>query len=50
MWIVAALGVAAVIIAIISAWQRRDQRTDLGTVSHQWITENRVGPGQDSRR
>jgi hypothetical protein len=50
LWIVAALGVVAVIVALISAWQRRSgQRTDLGTVSHQWIMENRMGPGQDSR-
>jgi hypothetical protein len=50
MWIVVGLGIIAAIIAVISAWQRRGgQRTDLGTVSHQWIMENRMGPGQDSR-
>jgi hypothetical protein len=50
MWIVAGLGVAAAIVALASSWLRRDQRADLGTVSHQWITENRLGPGEDSRR
>jgi hypothetical protein len=50
MWIVAGLAVVAVCVALISAWLRRGQRTDLGTVSHQWIMENRLGPGQDPRR
>jgi hypothetical protein len=49
-WIVVGLGLAAAIVAVISSWRRRDRPADLGTVSHQWITENRLGPGQDSRR
>ena len=44
------LGLAAGIIGLVSAWQRGDQRKDMGAVSSQWIAEHRMGSGDDSRR
>ena len=51
-WIVGGLAVIACIIALISAWQRSGRRADMGAVSNQWISEHRLGHGQnnDSRR
>jgi hypothetical protein len=43
------LGIVGAGIALVSALHRRDQRTDLGAVSNQWISEHRLGQGQDSR-
>jgi len=48
-WVILGLGIIAAGIALVSALQR-DQRTDLGAVSSQWISEHRLGQqGQDSR-
>ena len=48
-WLVAGLGLAVVIVAVVTAWQRGSQRTDMGAVSSQWIAEHRMG-SDDSRR
>lgn len=51
LWIVVGLGIAGAVAALVTSWQRgRDQHADLGTVSHQWIAEHRLGQGTDSRR
>ena len=47
--IVAILCSIALILAATS-WLRRHEPVDLGTVSHQWIAEQKFGPGSDSRR
>ena len=49
-WVVVGLGIVAAIVAVISLWQRGDQRTDMGAVSSQWISEHRLGQNNDSRR
>ena len=51
-WIVAGLALVACIVALISAWQRNGQSSDMGAVSTQWIAEHRLGHGRhnDSRR
>ncbi len=49
-WVLLGLGIVGAGIALVSALQRGDQRTDLGAVSNQWISEHRLGQGQDSRR
>jgi hypothetical protein len=48
--IVAGLVITAAIIAFIMSWRRTDLRSDLGAVSHQWISEHRLGSEQDARR
>jgi hypothetical protein len=51
-WIIVGLAVVGGIIALISAWHRGGQSADMGAVSSQWISEHRLGHGQnnDSRR
>jgi hypothetical protein len=44
------LGVVAAVIALIATWQRSGPRSDLGTVSSQWISEHRLGANQDYSR
>jgi hypothetical protein len=50
MWIVIGLGVVGAVIALVAALQRGGPHADLGSVSSQWISEHRLGSGQDSRR
>jgi hypothetical protein len=50
-WIVLGIvGVAVAMLMLAAAWRRRGQETDLGSVSHQWIAEHRMGQGHDSQR
>jgi hypothetical protein len=49
-WIVLGIGVAVAVLMLTTSWRRRDQSLDLGSVSHQWIAEQRMGPGRDSQR
>lgn len=49
-WIVVVLGIAGAIIAFRTSWRRRDQQADLGTVSHQWVAEQRLGQTHDPQR
>jgi hypothetical protein len=49
LWVVAGLGLAAGIVALVTAWSR-NERADMGAVSSQWIAEHRMGSGDDSRR
>jgi hypothetical protein len=49
-WVVLGLAIVGGIIALVSAWNRGDKQTDLGAVSSQWISEHRLGQGNDSRR
>ena len=49
-WVILGLGIVAAGIALVGAWPRGDQRTDLGEVSNQWISEHALGKGPDSRR
>jgi hypothetical protein len=49
-WLLIALGVAAAVVALVTAWQRGNRPTDLGAVSSHWIAEHRFGSGQDSSR
>lgn len=50
MWVVVGLGVAGALVALVTAWHRRDQPPDLGAVSYQWVAEQRLGQGNDSQR
>jgi hypothetical protein len=50
MWIVMGLSVAGAVVAALTTWHRGAHAVDLGAVSHQWISEHRLGHGTDSRR
>jgi len=49
LWLVGGVGVILAIIILTRSWQRRSEAQDLGAVSHQWVTEHRLGHGKDSR-
>jgi hypothetical protein len=49
-WIVLALAVAVAVLMLSTSWRRRDQQVDLGSVSHQWIAEQRMGQAHDPQR
>jgi len=49
-WVAVAAGVAVVIVLLVVSWLRRVQDFDRGTVSHQWIAEQRFGQGHDPQR
>jgi hypothetical protein len=49
-WIVLGVGLAGAIVLLATLWLRRYQDSDLGTVSHQWIAEQRLGQGHDPQR
>lgn len=50
LWVVIGVGLVGGIVALLTAWQRGDQGTDMGAVSNQWISEHRLGQSNDSRR
>jgi hypothetical protein len=51
LWIAGGVGVIAALAAILRTWQRREHSDDMGSVSHQWISEQRLGQqGPDARR
>lgn len=49
-WVVLGIGVACVVAALATSWFRRNQDFDLGSVSHQWIAERRLGQGHEPPR
>jgi hypothetical protein len=49
-WILLALGIAGAVVMLAASWVRRDRSPDLGSVSHQWIAEQRLGQSQNSQR
>ena len=49
-WIVLGMGAAVTVLALATSWLRRDHHADLGSVSHHWIAEQRLGQGQDPHR
>jgi hypothetical protein len=51
-WIVVGLALVGGIVALVNLWQRGGATADMGAVSTQWISEHRLGHGQnnDSRR
>lgn len=46
-WLVGGLAIAAIILAVVTSWYRRGREPDLGTVSHQWMAEQRLGGTRD---
>jgi hypothetical protein len=49
-WILLAIGVASAVGMFVTASMRRDQYRDLGSVSHHWIAEQRLGRGGNPPR
>jgi hypothetical protein len=49
-WVIGGLAIAGAVLGLVTSWRRADRRSDMGAVSHQWISEQRLGPGSDSRR
>ncbi len=50
LWVLGGLAIAGALVALVTSWRHRGHQTDLGTVSNQWISEHRLGSGQDSHR
>jgi hypothetical protein len=49
-WILLAVAIAGAVVMLVTSWVRRDRYLDLGTVSHHWIAEQRLGQSQNSQR
>jgi len=49
-WIALGVGVAVAIVMLATSWRRRYRDFDLGTVSDQWIAEQRFGQGHNPQR
>lgn len=49
-WLALLVGLALAVVAVASSVFRRHGPVDLGTVSHQWIAEQRFGANHDPRR
>ena len=49
-WIVLGTGFAVVLLMLATSWFRRNRAVDLGSVSHHWIAEHRMGQGYGPRR
>jgi len=49
-WIVCGIAVAAVIIVFLRLWQKREEPSDMGAVSNQWVAEHRLGQLDDRQR
>jgi hypothetical protein len=43
-WIALGIGIVVAAVALATSWIRRYQGVDLGTVSHQWMAQQRLGP------
>jgi hypothetical protein len=50
LWIAAGVAAVGAVIALFVALSRSGPRSDLGTVSSQWISEHRLGSNQDYSR
>lgn len=48
-WVLTGFGVFAAVVAIVR-WYGRGRQTDLGFVSQQWVSENRLSQQHDPRR
>jgi hypothetical protein len=48
-WTIVGLGIFLVLAAVVR-WHGRGRPTDLGFVSQQWVSENRLSQQHDPRR
>jgi hypothetical protein len=49
-WIVLGMGIAVAVFMLATSWFRRDLGGDLGSVSHQWLAEQRMGQEHGPQR
>jgi hypothetical protein len=49
-WIVLAVAVLVAVLMLAASSRRRHEHLDLGTVSDQWMAEQRLGRGHDPQR
>ena len=42
-WLVGGMTLVGIVVALVTSRYRRDRAADLGTVSHQWMAEQRFG-------
>jgi hypothetical protein len=49
-WAVIALVIVGAVVAFVASRRRTEHPANLGVVSHQWLAEHKIGPGQDWRR
>jgi uncharacterized iron-regulated membrane protein len=49
-WMIVGLAGLGAIVAAVTSWRRHDPKTDLGSVSNQWVSERRLGQNQDTQR
>jgi len=47
LFLIVGVGAAAVLVALLLRRGGRDTSPDLGTVSTNWLAEQRLGPGRD---
>ena len=50
MWTVVGIGIVALIAIVLAVVSRLGVRSDLGSVSDQWIAEHRLSQAPDTRR
>jgi len=46
-WILLAIGITGAVTMLATSWLRCDQYNSLGTVSHDWRADQRLGNGQN---
>jgi len=49
-WVALGIGIAVAVLMLATSWFRRDHDVDLGSVSHHWIAEQRMGQGDNPQR
>jgi hypothetical protein len=49
-WLLLATGIGAAVLVLVTSWLRGKHEADLGSVSHRWIAEQRMGHRDDSQR
>jgi hypothetical protein len=49
-WIIGGVGGVIALWIVMSSWRRRRRGSDMGTLSDQWMAEQRLGKDSDPNR
>jgi hypothetical protein len=49
-WILLTIGLVGAVVMLAASWARRHHYADLGTLSHHWVAEQRLGRGNNPQR